>query len=99
MLTLNMAGMEDLCNKTAKIGSNPTVYIMLKANYEKLAKCMTNQFASESALGYNPDVTSPHASLPQYTNIHTKRKKGLSPCACCSQGAVETILLKCSFHQ
>lgn len=46
-------GMEDLCSKVAKIGSNPTIYIMLKDGYEKLSTCMTNQFKCEEVLGYN----------------------------------------------
>jgi len=46
-------GMEDLCNKVAKIGSNPTIYIMIKTGYEKLNVCMGNQFACETVLGYD----------------------------------------------
>jgi len=67
-------GMEDLCNKVAKIGSNPTIYIMIKTGYEKLAVCMKNQIACEAVLGY--DAAANANILETSTEIETLIFKG-----------------------
>jgi hypothetical protein len=57
-------GMEDLCNKTAKIGSSPIVYIALKDTWEKLNRCMGVHFKSEAVLTAKLGITNPELNHP-----------------------------------